>query len=553
VVAEGIISLGIGSLTLTTAEVLTEAVSGGNIELNENAYLNITSNTPFINNVAIKLNSGLSWIRTLNLKVADILNNHIGQIKVNNETAIYTYNLRLDNYYHDGTVIRSNDVTAEPLTIYDNKNLQGSSTKISTNVVHSGLGIRDNMDDKTESFILKKGFMVSFADNGDGTGKSKNYIASQEDLVVNKLPSFLQNNISFIRVIPWNWVTKKGVSSATIELNNSWNYQWNNTGTSSLSREYVPMSWGAGGANDDTDIELYKTKYKATHVMGFNESDNCNDQSGQFNNLCQTDVAVGYYKNLMKTGLRLVSPSCRENAPFGWLKDFYDKATAQDVRIDVIGVHWYDWGSNPINSPNADPEVVFNRFKKYLEDVHDLYKLPIWITEFNANPNRSAFSNYGFMQLVLPYLESLDYVERYCWFQPSSGVANYYNASGNTLTSVGNFYNVQVSTPSIPKPTVSEDSNLDIYYDDSSPTSDEYKLFNVITFPNPVHNILRIKAYETIESCELYDILGKLIRIEKSINSPLMEVNVQNQKPGTYFLILKGKNGMFSKSKIVIN
>ena len=59
------------------------------------------------------------------------------------------------------------------------------------------------------------------------------------------------------------------------------------------------MAWGFGGANDDADIQNYKSKYKATHVMAFNESDNCNDQSGQFNNLCDTDVAVSTYKNLM--------------------------------------------------------------------------------------------------------------------------------------------------------------------------------------------------------------------------------------------------------------
>ena len=69
----------------------------------------------------------------------------------------------------------------------------------------------------------------------------------------------------------------------------------------------------------------------------------------------------------MKTGLRLVSPSGRENAPFGWLKDFYDKANAQNVRIDVIGVHWYDWGSNPPTHPMPTLMLFFNRFVNYLE------------------------------------------------------------------------------------------------------------------------------------------------------------------------------------------
>lgn len=78
------------------------------------------------------------------------------------------------------------------------------------------------------------------------------------------------------------------------------------------------MAWGGSAANDDVHIRLYKSKYKATHVLAFNESDNLNDQSGQFTlpgytaKLCNTDVAVDIYKNLMKTGLHLASHSGKE-------------------------------------------------------------------------------------------------------------------------------------------------------------------------------------------------------------------------------------------------
>lgn len=67
------------------------------------------------------------------------------------------------------------------------------------------------------SHILKKGYMATFTDNDDGTGPSKNYIASESDLIVNKLPNYLQNKISFLRVVPWNWVTKKGRVSTNLD------------------------------------------------------------------------------------------------------------------------------------------------------------------------------------------------------------------------------------------------------------------------------------------------------------------------------------------------
>ncbi|MHB0756726.1 glycosyl hydrolase [Polaribacter sp. M15] len=464
VVANGVIDLGTGSLSVMASSLQATALSSGNVSINNEGYVDLNNNIPLQNNVSINFTSGIGWLRTLNTRANSILNNYISQFKVNEETAIYQTNLRLDNYYLEGTVIRSNDLSTNPLIIYDDKNLQGTSAKLSVDIVHSGLAIANGMNNKTESFILKKGFMATFAVAENGTNKSKNYIASTEDLIVNELPSYLLNDISFIRVLPWNWVTKKGIGGNTSGLDNGWFYRWNNNGASKLNIEYAPMSWGFGGANDDADIELYKSKYKATHVLAFNESDNCEDQSGQYNNLCDTDVAVSTYKNLMKTGLRLVSPSGREDAPFGWLKEFHDKANAQNIRIDVIGVHWYDWASNPKNSPNADPNAVFNRFKNYLKRVYDLYGLPIWITEFNANPNRSNATNYGFMQLALPYLETLDYVERYAWFEPFSNTADYYDASKTNLTNVGSFYKNQASTPSIPESILLQNNNLDIHY-----------------------------------------------------------------------------------------
>ncbi|MGZ0014788.1 glycosyl hydrolase [Yeosuana sp. AK3] len=554
VIASGVINLSLGSLSVSASSLQAQAISGGSVTINNGAYVDVSAANPFQNNVTINFTSGIAWIRTLNKKGVDINNDNLAQITVNGSASVYESNLRLDNYYLNGTVIRSNDLTTSPLTIYDDINLQGSNTNLSIDIIFSGSGISNNLDNSTESFILKKGYMVTFSVLEDGTGKSKNYIASEEDLIINELPYYLQNDISFIRVIPWNWVNKKGRTGSDTELNNTWTYQWNNTGNSSLELEYAPMSWGFGGANDDGDITLYKSKYKATHVMAFNEADNCNDQSGQYNNLCQTDVAVSTYKNLMKTGLRLVSPSCRENAPLGWLKEFHDKANAQDIRIDVIAVHWYDWGSNPANSPNANPSVVFNRFKTYLENVHNLYGLPIWITEFNANPNRSNATNYGFMQLALPYLETLDYVERYCWYQPNSGVADYYNASGTVLTNVGTFYKNQVSTTSIPESTVSADSNLDLFYTLDINNFNETTNDNALLFPNPTKGLFTLKASLDLDSYFIYNVQGQLIKSNQNIlASPEAEINLSNELDGVYFILVKFNNGNQSMKKLILN
>lgn len=459
-------------LIIQSSHLIADGLSGGNCIIKQDGYVDLLEADPLKNGVNIQLLSGIGWVRTFKLGGRTVYNQYLSKIKVNEKPAVYKTNLRLDNYYLEGTVIRSKTADTAPLILFDGLNLQGASANITENVVHSGGNIPAQMNDKTKSFILKKGFMVTLGTELSGIGKSKNYIASESDLEIDTLPDYLLNDVSFIRVVPWNWVTKKGNNNTNdreIELNSTWRYKWSNSGASNIEFEYAPMSFSKGGTTD-ANITKYLAMYNVTHIMGFNESDNCDDQGGT-GGVCVIDAAVGYYKNLMKSGLRMVSPSCRENAPFGWLKDFYDVATEQDVRIDVIGVHWYDWGSNPKNSPNENPQLVFNRFKNYLNRVHDLYNLPIWITEFNANPNRTHDVNLAFMKLALPYLESLDYIERYCWFQPNGGAADFYDAN-NVITDVGIFYSQQISNPSVAGQTVTADSNTDVWHNRLPPISD---------------------------------------------------------------------------------
>jgi hypothetical protein len=462
IIASGQINLGSGSLSLTNATVTANTISGGTITINERGYLDLNNSNSLLNNINIALNSGIGWVKTKLITPSVVQSSHLSRITVNSAAAVYTTNIRLDNYYFGGTVIRSSVASTSPVTLYDRVNLAGTSVSLAIDVIHSGNSIT-NMNNKTSSFVLRKGFMLTIADEENGTGKSKNYIASEQDLTVNELPTNLKDNISFARVVPWNWVSKKGIGGDVTGLDNTWFYRWANNGLATIDFENAPMAWGASAADDDADITIYKQKYKATHVMGFNEPDDCNSQSGQYRDLCQEDVAVGYYKNLMKSGLRIVSPAGREEAPAGWLQNFYDKATVQDIRIDVIGVHWYDWGSNPVANPNHTATVIFNRFKTYLTNVYNRFGKPIWITEFNANPNRSNATNLAFMQLALPYLETLDYVERYAWFEPVSNVADYYDGSNN-LTNVGTYYKNFSSSPSIPETTITDDNNLDTYY-----------------------------------------------------------------------------------------
>ena len=405
-----------------------------------------------------------------------------------------------------------------------------------------GESIPNNLNNDISSFKLNKGYMATFAENEDGTGKSKVFIASENDIIINILPEYLDNKISFIRVIPWNWVTKKGTAGDTESMNNNWFYKWSNNGSSDMSREYAPMAWGKGAADDLNDIEIIKQKYKSTHLLAFNEPDNCNDQSGQYGNMCVVDTSLVYYKNLLKSGLRMVSPATRQGEVFSWLNEFNYKAENQEIRIDVIAVHWYDWTSNPENSPNANPQDIYNRFVNYLENVYNLYGLPIWITEFNANRYRNEWVHRQFLQLALPYLEETEYIERYSFFPPVTDQADFFDENNN-YTQIGEFYSNFNSTKSIAGNEYASPSNLnsdgyEFTQTECNPnnaflSNHENESKNEITiYPNPSIDYVFIEFDQEITDLKILSIEGRII---KKL-SPVKYINVSFLNKGIYFL-----------------
>ena len=544
IVADGEIILNEnGKITITDGELNSEKISGfGEIILNNSAYLNLTDIYPIFEGISVHFNSNESWIRFYNLDPSSAFYYYHDNIFYEDQQLSYPENIRFDNYYNDGSIVRINSDEFSNLRVFSENSLSGESANISNNTVFQGESIPNNLNNNVSSFKLNKGYMATFAENEDGTGKSKVFIASENDVIINLLPEYLNNKISFIRVIPWNWVTKKGTAGDTESMNNNWFYKWSNNGSSDMLREYVPMAWGKGAADDLNDIEIIKQKYKSTHLLAFNEPDNCNDQSGQYGNMCVVDTSLVYYKNLLKTGLRMVSPATRQGEVFSWLNEFNYKAENQEIRIDVIAVHWYDWTSNPQNSPNANPQDIYNRFVNYLDNVYNLYGLPIWITEFNANRYRNEWVHRQFLQLALPYLEETEYIERYSFFPPVTDQADFFDENNN-YTQIGEFYSNFNSTKSITENEYSSPSNLnsDVYeftQTECNPnnaflSNNEIESQKEITiYPNPSSEYIFIEFDQEITDLKILSIDGRLI---KKL-SPVKYINISFLYKGIYFL-----------------
>lgn len=319
-------------------------------------------------------------------------------------------------------------------------------------------------EDQIVSFRLPKGYMAVFAENADGTGESACYVATDSAINAN-LPERLQDNISFVRYMAVNNPGKKGTASTsdqTVQAFNTtqWFYGWSLTRSSLPGQQFVPMTWGKGACSL-ANVSYLVDRPDVDHLLSFNEPDNISQS-----NIPNIDTAVKRYEIMELTGLRLGAPATTQGQAFGdgrWLTKFMSKAQEAKARVDFIPIHWYDWGNQTNNkaTDSLTAEGVFARFQAYVEKVHAAYPdQAIWITEFNANPNRtSVVIHEYFMKLSTDWMNATPFIERYSYFFPNSVPAV---NSDFTLTEAGQYWNGLASPKSFSGNIVSADTQLNV-------------------------------------------------------------------------------------------
>lgn len=216
-----------------------------------------------------------------------------------------------------------------------------------------------------------------------------------------------------------------------------WLYNWNIEPPETLPAgvEYIPMIYKDRSVTDEV---LARVKSRA-RIHGYGELLGFNEPDAKTQGNTSVEKALELWPKLEATGLRLGSPSC-VHPDNEWMTAFMKGVDQRGLRVDFVCMHSYA-------GPSADSLV------KRLEEVHALYKRPIWITEFavadwkaeSPGENRHKPEKIAeFVAKLLPQLEALDIVERYAWFHGGvSGAAlassQLFNPDGS-LTIVGEAY-----------------------------------------------------------------------------------------------------------------
>ena len=214
-----------------------------------------------------------------------------------------------------------------------------------------------------------------------------------------------------------------------------WFYNWNIDPPENLPAkvEYIPMIYNESSVAAISRVKSKASAHRYGELLGFNEPD-AKEQGNT-----SVEKALELWPKLESTGLRLGSPSC-VHPDNDWMTAFMKGVEKRGLQVDFICMHSY-------GGPGAESLV------KRIEQVHTLYKRPIWITEFavadweakSPAENRHKPDKVAeFVTKLLPQLEAMDIVERYCWFHGGvSGNAlagsRLFNPDGS-LTVVGEAY-----------------------------------------------------------------------------------------------------------------
>ncbi|MBQ8969365.1 MAG: hypothetical protein IJ064_06515 [Bacteroidaceae bacterium] len=425
-------AFGIAANTVTTVS----QVSSG-VKLTTDVDYTITdASTPFTTSGSVDIvNTEHAVVILKNIRPSEVIKNYLGYIYINGAPAKSDDNCQV-KMYAQGAIILPYAKTMNPLTCFKEPNFEGdsySAYSLGSNGGFMNTLVARTLNNQIRSFKLKRGYMVTFAVGTGGWGYSRCFIADQEDLEVNTLPSELNGKISSYRIFKWYNAQKKGLASnggaaANAALKTSWCYDWAQ-GNASLQPD---VEWVPNHIYEDWPSPATCGGVTGScHMKTNNEPRNQSDDHPQ-------DLAtiLGNWQNLMRTGMRLCSPSSWDGSDYwngtGFIKQFLDSIDARGWRCDIVDAHCY-W-----------PEGNFGYLQSHWWPS---MKRPIWISEWiwGASWNNNGCWGSGVTdnnilnttKNILNTLNKSGVVERYAYWNSESKGHIYEN---NKLTALGEYY-----------------------------------------------------------------------------------------------------------------
>ena len=146
------------------------------------AELHVTASGDPIPGCTIHLNSVDAWVFLDSVKPSTTSATLLSRFRVNGAAAVLDSNVRVVEHVN-GTVVIPHSANFQPLQVFTRSHFTGASAKLSPYTAYNSIAL-GHFADNIRSFILKRGYTATFAQNSNGTGASRNYVAQDSDLEV---------------------------------------------------------------------------------------------------------------------------------------------------------------------------------------------------------------------------------------------------------------------------------------------------------------------------------------------------------------------------------
>ena len=148
------------------------SIENENKELSGMIDMHMTGEIP-LKNASVNLVSQDAWLFFDNVRPSEVIEKYASMIKVSGEVLQPGKNSRVDVFLH-GTVIIPHDENYEPLQVFTGENYSGENR---TYLVDSCYQDLESFDNAIRSFKLKRGYMATLANESNGQGYSRVFIA----------------------------------------------------------------------------------------------------------------------------------------------------------------------------------------------------------------------------------------------------------------------------------------------------------------------------------------------------------------------------------------
>ena len=380
--------------TVKSVEQVTDAVT-----LTDAVDYTITSaNTPFASAASIDIQNPDATVVFENIRPSVVISRYLGKITANGIKLVNGTNARVSIYRHGAIVFAHSDTqNADGSAFYP---VVMCSDDNCTNVIEgynkTSRYTTGAWKDAARSFILKRGYMCTVANEADGTGYSHCYIANSTDRKIT-LNKYLAGKLGFFRIFQWQWPTKLGMSDARAEnimvgTNAAWFYDWGAGRSSQTDFEYVPQRHHeAGQSNNDgykgaweSWTNINASDNTCTHVLGQNEPDNTGGGKEVYTYVKTIPdnprekhgdyPLVNVAKDFLYSGKRIGTFACC-NPNTGWVSEYVNWCRENNIRVDFVATHYYIGGQSP--------QGCIDR----LWALYNATGLPVWVTEWNNGAN----------------------------------------------------------------------------------------------------------------------------------------------------------------------